>query len=58
MFTEDQRNIIINSLDLSDAMQLEKYLKRKSELISELQMLEKAIQRKTKDLYYMVNTNE
>ena len=53
MLTEEQRQIIVSTLALSDARQLEKYLERKAELISELQYLEKAIEQKTKDLYYL-----
>lgn len=53
MFSESERQVIISSLALSDARQLEKYLERKAELISELKYLEKAIEQKTKDLYYL-----
>lgn len=57
MFTPEQRQVIISSLALSDARQLEKYLERKAELISELKYLEKLIQQKTKDLYYLTGVN-
>lgn len=55
MFSENERQILVSSLALSDAMQLEKYLKRKAELLSELQALDRRIQQKTKDLYYWSN---
>lgn len=58
MFTEDQRKSIITALAISDARQLEKYLERKAKLLSELQSLEVAIQRKTTDLSNLYNSYE
>lgn len=53
MLTEEQRRIIVSTLALSDARQLEKYLDRKAELLLELQQVERMIQRRTQDLYYL-----
>lgn len=58
MFTENQRRSIVNALAISDARQLEKYLERKAKLLSELQSLEIAIQRKTTDLRNLYNSYE
>lgn len=44
---------IVSSLVISDAKQLENLLDRKAKLLVELQAVERAIQRKIKDLYYI-----
>lgn len=55
MFSENERQIIVSSLAMSDTKQLENLLDRKDKLLVELQAVERTIQRKIKDLYYISN---
>jgi hypothetical protein len=50
MINEEQRRMILNTVAMSDAKQLEKYLNRRAELMKELSQIEYLIAQKTRDI--------
>lgn len=53
MLTNNERNIILSHIILSDIQSLDKLYQRRDNLLKELQAVEREIQRRAKDLYYI-----
>lgn len=53
MLTDNDRRAILSHVILSDIQSLDKLTQRRDNLLKELQAIEREIQRRTKDLYYI-----
>lgn len=58
MLTNNERKIIFSHIILSDIQSLDKLTQRRDNLLKELQAVEREIQRRTKDLYYITKGHE